>query len=80
MKKQHASEFKARVVPEALKEERTYAQIASDFGVHPTRISQWKAAYLESPPSLFERKESKLCAERAANKKRYVNSTRKSVV
>ena len=56
MKKQHTSEFKARVVLEALKEEKTYAQIASDFGVHPTQINQWKTVYVESLPSIFEKK------------------------
>ena len=33
--------FKARVVLEALKGERTVSEIAAKYGVHPTMIHQW---------------------------------------
>ncbi|MBQ1202745.1 MAG: transposase [Loktanella sp.] len=42
--KQHAPEFKAKVVLEALKGEETASVLASRFGVYPTMIHQWKRA------------------------------------
>ncbi len=43
-RKQHAPEFKVKVALEALKGEETAAELASRFGVHPTKIHQWKRA------------------------------------
>lgn len=53
MKKQHSPEFKAKVVQEILKEEKTMAQIASEYGVHPAQLSQWKKTMLENIASVF---------------------------
>lgn len=47
MRKKHTSEFKAKVVLEILKEEKTLAQIAAEFGVHPNQLSKWKKDALE---------------------------------
>jgi transposase-like protein len=55
MRKRHTSEFKAKAVQEVLKEEKTLAQIASEQGVHPNQLRQWKTKALEGLPSLFER-------------------------
>ena len=33
---------KAKVAVEAIKGEETINQIAQEFGVHPTQLSQWK--------------------------------------
>ena len=54
-RKQHASEFKAKVALEALKGEETAAALASRFGVHPTMIHQWKRALLEGASGVFGR-------------------------
>jgi transposase-like protein len=53
MKKQHSPEFKAKVVQEVLREEKTMAQIASEYGVHPAQLSQWKKTALENLSSVF---------------------------
>ena len=46
-RRQHNPEFKARVALEAVKGERTVAELASRHGVHPTMINQWKKLLVE---------------------------------
>jgi len=53
MRRRHDAAFKARVGLEAMKEEKTTAQIASEYGVHPNQIRQWKKQILESLPAVF---------------------------
>jgi transposase InsO family protein len=53
MRKQHEAAFKAKVALEALKGEKTIAQIASESGVHPNQIRQWRAHLLEVLPEVF---------------------------
>jgi transposase len=55
MRKRHTPAFKAKIVQEAMKEEKTLAQIASEHQLHPNQISQWKATVLNGMPALFER-------------------------
>src|SRR5207237_6588603 len=58
MKRQHTANFKAQVVQELLKEDKTIAQIAAEYEVHPTQLRRWKAIVVERLPSLFEEKDS----------------------
>jgi transposase-like protein len=46
--------FKAKVALAALKGERTLAQLAQQFDVHPTQISAWKQQLLDRVTELFE--------------------------
>ena len=41
-RRNHDAAFKARVALEALKGEKTAAELATAFGVHPTMSHQWK--------------------------------------
>lgn len=59
-RKNHSPEFKAKVALEALKGERTVAELSSQFGVHPTMIHSWKRALLEGASGVFERGEKKV--------------------
>ncbi len=65
MRKQYTAAFKARVVQELLKEEKTLAQIASEYEVHPTQLKNWRAVALEGLPSLFEKQESTVALQAA---------------
>jgi len=51
LRRQHSGEFKAKVVLEALRGERTLNEIAADYGVHPLQITQWKKVALEGLPT-----------------------------
>src|SRR3990170_2939267 len=55
MRKQHTVEFKARVVREVLREEKTIAQIASEYEVHPNQVRQWRDRALAALPGVFSR-------------------------
>lgn len=59
MRKYHSKEFKARVALEALKEEKTIAEIGTMFEVHPNMVSEWKRQAIESLPEAFQRGKSK---------------------
>ena len=54
-RKKHSKELKARVAMAALQGDRTLAEIASTYGVHPNMVSKWKQQAIESLPDLFER-------------------------
>ena len=43
----HPPTFKAKVAEEALKEQKTIAELSSFFGVHETQITKWKKQALE---------------------------------
>lgn len=54
-RKQHSSQFKAKVALAALQNEETTAQLASRFDIHPTMISTWKRQLLDSAAELFDK-------------------------
>jgi putative transposase len=53
LRKKHEAAFKAKVALEAVKGEKTLAQLSSEYGVHPNLIRQWKKCLLEELPNLF---------------------------
>ena len=53
------AEFKAKAALEALKGDKSTAELAQIYGVHPTQITQWKKQLLESAPSVFEGRHAK---------------------
>jgi transposase len=59
MRRGHDAAFKARVALEALKEEKTMAQLSSEFGVHVNQIRQWRQKLLDELPSLFSDRRKK---------------------
>lgn len=52
-RRRHSHDFKARVALEALKGQKTLNELASEFGVHPVQIAQWKRQLLEASPAVF---------------------------
>jgi transposase-like protein len=52
-RKQYEATFKAKVALEAVKGEKTIAQLAGEYGVHANQIGRWKTELLEKLPGLF---------------------------
>ena len=53
-RRNHSSAFRAKVALAALKGDQTLSELAVQFDVHPTQITQWKAQLLERAASIFE--------------------------
>jgi putative transposase len=52
-RKRHSAAFKAKVALEAAKQDRTVAELARIYQVHPVQISQWKKRLLDGAEALF---------------------------
>lgn len=55
-RKQYSPEFKFRIALEAAKNQATVSQLASESGVHPSQISDWKGTLMTEGASLFDRR------------------------
>ena len=58
MRKHYTPAFKAQVIRELLKEDKTLAQLAAEHGVHPTQLIKWRAIALGGLPTLFTKQYS----------------------
>jgi len=52
-RRNHAAPFKAKVALAAVRGDRTLAELAQQFDVHPNQIVQWKTQLLERAVDLF---------------------------
>lgn len=55
-RKKFTQKTKTKVAIEAIKEQRTSAEITSKYGVHATQITRWKKQALEIIPEAFSKK------------------------
>jgi putative transposase len=53
-RKQYSVQFKAKVALAAIRGEKTGAELASQYEVHPTMINNWKRQLLEGASDVFE--------------------------
>lgn len=54
-RKQYKPEFKAQVALAALQDDKTMAELAQEFGVHPTMINAWRRQLVDHAATAFER-------------------------
>ena len=59
MRRRFSGTFKAKVALEAVKGDKSLAELAAKYEVHPNQISQWKKALLSGLPELFSDKRRK---------------------
>lgn len=53
-RRNHSAAFKAKVAIAAIKGERTIAQIAEQFDVHPNQVTTWKAQLEGGAADVFD--------------------------
>ena len=54
-KKTYTKEFKARVALDAVRGQKTISELATEYGVHPNQIGQWKKTLIDASAELFSR-------------------------
>ncbi len=52
-RKRYSAEEKTRVAVEAMRGQKTINELAAEYGVHPTQITQWKKQALEEMSTGF---------------------------
>lgn len=55
MRKHYSATFKADAVKLLMKEEKTINQLATELGVHPSQLKEWKKIARQGLPELFSR-------------------------
>lgn len=69
MRKSFTKEFKAKVALAAIRGEKTIAELANEYEIHPNQISLWKKQLLDGAADLFERPNKKSDQEKDTEKK-----------
>ena len=53
IRRTHNAAFKTKIALESLKEDRTIAELASEYKVHPNQITKWKKHFQDHMADLF---------------------------
>jgi transposase-like protein len=65
-KKHYSADFKAQVVKEILKEEKTISQLSAEYGIHSSQLHKWRDHVLAGLPNLFNEQAEKNLREKEA--------------
>lgn len=71
-RRRFSADFKAKVALEAIRERHTINELASDYGVHPNLIREWKKHLLSELPQVFN--------SRKGNEQRHLEEERDRLV
>ena len=63
-RRNHTPAFKAKVALSAFRGDKTLAELAQQFDVHPNQITQWKGQLLEGAAGVFGQDKSAACSAR----------------
>lgn len=55
MRKKHSPDQKTQIVLEMLKEQKSVAELSSEYGIHPTQLHRWRNHVVDNLAQLFER-------------------------
>lgn len=55
VRKRYSKELKAQIALDAIRGQKTIAELASEYGVHANQISTWKKQLLDAAPAAFIR-------------------------
>ena len=58
-RRRYTAEFKAQLVRQILSEEKSVAQLATEHGIHPNQLYQWRDIALQTLPLLFSDQSTK---------------------
>jgi transposase-like protein len=65
-RKHYSADFKAKVVKEMLREEKTVGQLAAEYGVHSNMLYRWREQMVAGLPGLFSDQTAQELAEKEA--------------
>ena len=79
-RRRFSSEFKLKVVLDALKERQSLAELSQKYEVSQVMISRWKSEFLEAAPRVFSKTKSEDTKSlEAANEKLYTEIGRQKI-
>lgn len=62
-RRRFSAQFKAKVALEAIRGQKTMAELAGEHEVHPNQVTQWKKQLLVSLPEVFGRRREQAAAD-----------------
>lgn len=68
-RRSHSPALKAKVALAAIRGEKTIAELAEQFQIHPNQITTWKKQLLNSAQEVFEKGSSKSTSDNSATVK-----------
>ena len=68
-RRSHSPALKAKVALAAVQGEKTIAELAEQFQIHPNQITTWKKQLLNSAQEVFEKGSSKSTSDNSATVK-----------
>jgi len=68
IRRKFTSEFKAKIVLEVLREERTLGEIAAEYEINPNQITNWKREFMEKAATIFDESRTQREARQAERK------------